>query len=387
MIPLYPAILGWGVRRGCVFLGSGFGCAPPLLAGVLGSACWCACSPCTPPLLARVCGVGLGVGARVWAAPCHSRLGCWGVCVLVCVLPLHPATCGRVVLPGCLCLGPGFGCAPPLLAGVLGRVRAGVRAPPVPRHSWLGCALWVCALGLGFRLRPATPGWGLWCVGWLFPGTCSCAVVLCLLCALPGFAAPGGRCCLAPSLVPWLWPAACLSGVPHGPALVRNASSGPVAFGAPVGFPVAVVPFPTQGGLLPRPYWVAARGTRRLAENRAHCACRWPAPRQGHWARSASYPFGAQRWGCPWRVPPALVLGCVRCGVWRVWTRSLTCPVSRTARLSTGDSAGAPGLFCVGADTPPFGSEDARKCCPGSLMVPEGSGPARPVGQAGEEST
>ena len=26
------------------------------------------------------------------------------------------------------------------------------------------------------------------------------------------------------------------------------------------------------------------------------------------------------------------------------------------------------------------------KCCPGSLWVPEGSGPARPVGQAREES-
>ena len=49
-------------------------------------------------------------------------------------------------------------------------------------------------------------------------GTCSCAVVWCVLCALSGFAAPGGRCCLAPVRVPWLWPAACLSGVPHGPA-------------------------------------------------------------------------------------------------------------------------------------------------------------------------
>ena len=64
----------------------------------------------------------------------------------------------------------------------------------------------------------------------------------------------------------------------------------------------------------PRLYWVAARGTWRPAENRAHCACRWPLPRQGRWARSASYPFRAPRWGCPWRVPPASVLGCVRCG-------------------------------------------------------------------------
>ena len=48
--------------------------------------------------------------------------------------------------------------------------------------------------------------------------TCPRAVVRCVLCALSGFAAPGGRCCLAPVPVPWLWPAACLSGVPHGPA-------------------------------------------------------------------------------------------------------------------------------------------------------------------------
>ena len=49
-------------------------------------------------------------------------------------------------------------------------------------------------------------------------GTCSCAVVGCVLCLLFGFRAPGGRCGLAPVRVPWLWPAACLSGVPRGPA-------------------------------------------------------------------------------------------------------------------------------------------------------------------------
>ena len=52
----------------------------------------------------------------------------------------------------------------------------------------------------------------------MFLGTCPCAVVRFVLCALSGFAAPGGRCCLAPVRVPWLWPAACLSGVPCGPA-------------------------------------------------------------------------------------------------------------------------------------------------------------------------
>ena len=45
--------------------------------------------------------------------------------------------------------------------------------------------------------------------------------------------------------------------------------------------------------------------------------------------------------------------------VWRVWTRSLTRPVSLTIRLATTNSAGAPGLFRVDADTTSFGSEDA----------------------------
>ena len=121
--------------------------------------------------------------------------------------------------------------------------------------------------------------------------------------------------------------------------------------------------FPHPGGLHPRLYWVAARGTRRPAENRAHCACRWSPPRQGRLARFTSYPFGAPRWCCPWRVPPASVLGCVRCGGVPVWTRSLTCPVSRTIRLSTGDLVCAPGLFRVDVDTAPFESEDAT---PGS---------------------
>ena len=46
----------------------------------------------------------------------------------------------------------------------------------------------------------------------------------------------------------------------------------------------------------------------------------------------------------------------MRCGVLRVWTWSLTRPVFRTTRPLTGDSAGAPGLFRVDADTAPFGS-------------------------------
>ena len=202
---LHPATRGLRARRGCVCLGSGFGRAPPLLARVLGCVCacvraplvprlsWLACavcvcvfglgfrlrpattgwgvgvcvcscarSACTLPLLAGLRGVGVCVWARVSAAPRHSWLGCWAVCVLVCALPLHPATPGWGARCGCVCLGSGFGCAPPLLPGVLGCVCARVRAPLAPRHSWLGCAVWVCVFGLGFRLRPATPGWGVW---------------------------------------------------------------------------------------------------------------------------------------------------------------------------------------------------------------------------------
>ena len=427
---LYPATSCWGARRGCVCLGSGFSCAPPHLAGGLGCVCarvraplvpcrswlgcavwvcvfglgfrlrtatpgwgvgvcvcWCACSSCTPPLLAGVCGLGVCAWARVSAAPRHSWLGCWAVCVLVCALRLHPATPGWVARCGCVCLGSGFGCAPPLLAGLLGCVCARVRAPLAPRHSWLGCAVWVCVFGLGFRLRPTTPGWGVGlCV-------CSCARSACTLPLLAGvrgvgvcvwarvsagLAAPGWgvrcgcvclgsgfgcappllagvcgvwvRCCLAPVRVPWF--VACCARSPglwHPAAVAawhlsvclgcgrRRASLACLV--APRGAPRLVWSgrsrcsgrlsrrrgaFPHPGGLHPRLYWAAAGGTGRPAENRAPCACCWPPPRRGRSARSASYPFGAPRWGCPWRVPPALVLGCVRCGGWRVWTRSLT---------------------------------------------------------------
>ena len=196
VLRLHQATPGRGARCGCVCLGSGFGCAPPLLAGVLGCVCagvgaplapcdswlgcapwvcvfglgfrlqpatpgsgvgvcvcWCGRSACTPPLLVVVGAVGLCVWARVSAVPRHSWLGCWGVCVLVWALRLHPATPGWGGRRGCVCLGSGFGCAPPLLAGVLGCVCAGVGAPLAPRHSWLGWAPWVCAFGLGFRLR------------------------------------------------------------------------------------------------------------------------------------------------------------------------------------------------------------------------------------------
>ena len=325
---LYPATPGWGMRRGCVCLGSGFGCPCHSWLGCWGVCVfmcplhlypatpgwgvWCVCmlglglrlrpaspgwgvgvcvrlcarSACTPPLLAGVCSLGVCAWARVLAAPRHSWLGCWGVCGFVCVLRLYPAAPGWGVGRVCGCLGSGFSCAPPVPAGVFGCLFVFVPAPLVPRHSWPGCAVWLWVLGLGFGLRSATPCWGvgvcvcscarsactprllagvcgvvvcawarvsaatrhswlgcwgvcvfvcalrlypatpgcrLWSVRWVLPETCSCAVVPCVLCALPGFAAPGGRCCLAPAHVPSLWPAACLSDVPRGPVLVPRA--------------------------------------------------------------------------------------------------------------------------------------------------------------------
>ena len=329
------------------FAAGGGGRSPPLLAGVRGRR-WCV-----------VCGVLLGSLATPGGGPCV----------------LLPATPGWVSLP--------------LVVGG-------------PRHSWLGSAGGggVRAL-LGRVGRAGLPG-AFWCASpfplaalcfcfaWPPPGWgCPSLFRCCCRSSLAGVCGVWVGCCLAPVRVPWfvaccarspgLWhPAAvaawhlsvclgcgrrraslaCLVAPRGAPRLVRSGRSrcsGRLSRrrGA----------FPHPGSLRPRLYWAAARGTRRPAENRAHCACRWPPPRQGRWARSASYPFGAPRWGCPWRVPPAPVLGCVRCGGWRVWTRSLTRPVSRTVRLSTGDSAGAPGLFRVDADTSRCGSEDAT---PGS---------------------
>ena len=156
---------------------------------------------------------------------------------------------------------------PPLLTYLLGTrhqpnstrsCELAFRAVRAPRGHPGGGLLPGCgASGLGPLPPPTSCPFGL-AAGARFPlavgavcgrggpavlGTLSRAVVRRVLCALPGFAAPGGRCGLEPVLVPWLWPAASLPGVPRGAALVRRSSSGPVAIGAPVSFPVAVVPF------------------------------------------------------------------------------------------------------------------------------------------------
>ena len=186
VLGLRPPTPGWGVRV-CVRL--------------------CAQSACTPPLLAGVCGVGVCSRVRFSAAPRHCWLGCRGFCLLVCAHRLNPATPGWAMRCGCVCFGSGFGCAPPLLAGVLGFVCACVRAPPVPRYSWLGGAAWVCVLGVGFGLRPASPGLGF--------RVCVFLYELRLYPATPGWGVRRGCVCLgsglgcAPALLAGVFGCAC----------------------------------------------------------------------------------------------------------------------------------------------------------------------------------
>ena len=150
-LPQCPGYGRW-VSYCCVALVFGSGlCGRPATPGWgLGWVC-----------LGSVCAVGLGF----WLALRHSWLASWGMhgCVHA---PPYPAVRVSGVRCGCVCLGWRFGCTPQLLAGVLGCVCICVRAPLVPRHSWLGCVVWMCVLGLRFWLRPASPGWGV--------GVCVC---------------------------------------------------------------------------------------------------------------------------------------------------------------------------------------------------------------------
>ena len=200
MIWLRPATPGWFVGA-CVCFSARSSCTPPIPAGVCGVGgcawarasavprhswlgCVCVCvfvcalilNPAYP---GSVCGVDVCAWALALAAPRHCWLRCWSVFVFVRALCLYRANPGPGARCGCRCLGSVFGCAPPLLvcllgcvcrcapsactapflAGVLGCVCVCVRPPPVPRLSWLRCAVWVFVPLLRFRLHPAIPGW------------------------------------------------------------------------------------------------------------------------------------------------------------------------------------------------------------------------------------
>ena len=121
---------------------------------------------------------GWGLGWCVWARFVVLSLFCWlfvvfvvgpkfwpayGTCVVACALRLPAAVSGSGVRCGRACWGLGFGCAPPLLGGVLGCVCA--RAP-VPRglpHPLVGVAVLGCMFVRAPRSFPAFPGWGAVC--------------------------------------------------------------------------------------------------------------------------------------------------------------------------------------------------------------------------------
>ena len=371
---LYPANLGWGVRCGC---------------------CW----------------------VRVLAAPCHSWLRCWGVCVCVRAPPVPRQSWLWFVL--CVCW---FGFWLSHRQSWLGcwALCVCVRVPLVPRHSWLGCAVWVFVLGFGFRLRPAipglgvglcvfvcalrlylaNPGWGVRCgcsgagfalsppLLWLGCGVCVLVRVLC-----PAWVSCALRCC------------ACSPGLRHPAAVVarhlvlrrgcgrRRASLACLvaprwcAALRPVRLlSVRQSAFPSPWCLpLPRAYAPGFTGRLRGARGgRPRTGLLVPAagPRRGGGVRLAprrtrSGPrYGVVLGGSLWRRSRAACAAVV----WCVWTRSLTRPVSRAVRLSTGCSAGAPGLFRVDAVTAPFGSEDAT---PGSRACVRVRAHLGRVGRAG----
>ena len=161
-------------------------CSPGVLCGVLGLLApvhWCARSVCCD--VGCVCRVWLrGAHSFIWTAAIRSRQGLG-------TLRARTRPSGR----------------PLFVAG-----RGWVPSGPKLVHPDSGCSV-ACRGWVRCRARTSPSGRRL-----VLLGTCPRAVVHCVLCALSGFAAPGGRCCLAPVRVPWLWPAACLFGVPCGPA-------------------------------------------------------------------------------------------------------------------------------------------------------------------------
>ena len=187
--------------------------------------------------------------------------------------------------------------------------------------------------------------------------TCSCAVVRCVLCALSGFAAPGGRCCLAPVRVPWVWPAACLCGVPRGPAWcaaprpIRSLSVPRSAFPTPwcLSPPRGLVPAALLGG---------CAGHAEAGRERGSLCLPLAPAEAGALGSLRVVPVRGPVMGFSLGGPSSVSLG-LRALRWLVCVDPVTDASGFPYHPSfNGDSAGAPGLFCVDADTSPFGPED-----------------------------
>ena len=223
---LRPSFPSWSLW--CVRLGLGFGSHPAIPCWGFWRAWLCARSARTPPLLAGVSSVAVCAMAWVAATPRHFWPGCWGMCVPVCVVSLYPATPGRGVWIGSECLGAGSRCpraTPGYGVGVC--VCVCVCTLLVPRHSWLGCAVWLCVLGLGFRAAPrhfwlGCPGVGVF--------VCAFRLVPCSFCL--GLRCEGVRLSLAfgcaPPLLVWVLGSVCVCV--RSPLVPRNSWPGPAVW-------------------------------------------------------------------------------------------------------------------------------------------------------------
>ena len=192
-------------------------------------------------------------------------------------------------------------------------------------------------------------------------GTCSRALVRCVLCPLSGFAAPRSRCCLARVRVPWLCLATCLSGVPRDPAWcaarlpVRSLSMLWWAFLTPwcVSPPRRLAPLALWGG--------CAGHVEAGREPGSFCLPLAPA-KAGALGSLRVVHVRCPEMGLSLAGPSGVGLGLLALR-WLACVDPVARPVSRTVCRWTGDSASAPGLFRVDAEKSPFGSKDAM---PGS---------------------
>ena len=148
----------WCAVWTCV-LRSGLWLRPAFPWGGVG-VCVCLCArPAWPPAPPGWgCGAGVCGWAWVAAAPRHSWLGCWGVCVFMCAPRLYLAFPGWGVMCRRVCWAWVLAAPLPLLVGLLGCVcgrACATPAPALPRGAPLarGCA----GVAVGGVCPPSSP--------------------------------------------------------------------------------------------------------------------------------------------------------------------------------------------------------------------------------------
>ena len=174
---------------------------------------------------------------------CSLGVLCWVCGVSGHVAPFHRCACSMCFALDCAC---GFSCGASLRG-----THSSIRTAAVRSRQRLG-TLWGRTRSSGRRLFVAGRG-SVRCRARTHPSGRR------LLVAGKGWVPSGralvrpdsGWCCLAPVLVPSLLPAACLSGVPHGPACCAAARTVPSLSVLRSAFPTPWCLSPPQGLALP----------------------------------------------------------------------------------------------------------------------------------------